>query len=753
MKRSGTKKRSKQVEIGADSDDDEPIGSMFKLRRSRNSKKVSSALEGTGDRVQNAEPIGKKVVTAEEDSGGMDDTLASFRKRLKGPRRDQGSGTTGGKNSALNVFAGSSLDVSSEGGVLVNVNQGQVVGDNGSDMTMDITEAGSSPGKIERPHIDLALKGSEGHATSDDKLAAQGSRNTLKEEKGMVLLPADGLQQSSDEQKEDSLSAIFQNAQSNLNRKSHNASSLKQKSGSQILNDELSPVLKSVPETVLSMAERRSKSASASNLGKKILKCANDVPQGSDSHSFASPSLTDNKKFGGGCLQVQEESSKGICDSTIQNGLAVDHLLSTNVCNRDSQQLSSVQLGDVCSLSHQKVTFQERIVSDGLKQCSMMLHGVEVMADTALLSEVKEGVCGFSEGKVKKTSTDKLPLVCDDSTEKDVLTSMEKEMALPPPDSQPLNRLCESLLNASENNQLVSGNVLDGATKNAALEFSGLHAKVDGGVKSENELVSGGIFSSCIGLDMKAELQDFVSSFSMEKNAAISDGNSPPMTSNEAEENKLAVQSNHLVEPLENCVFPTDSIASIQKCSSVLHQIQPSNDTSEEGSLPNDDGHCASKGADGTSPSSAIPEQNENYTEYAASGSDFSIKDDKMSAAHRAMRKAKKRRHGDMAYEGDADWEILINDQSFYERQGIVDDERTLRPRVKLDSSLNVVEESESAAAAVSAGLKAHAAGPVEKIRFKEILKRKGGLQDYLYCRSDHSIFTVSLHLLAIGIS
>ncbi|GER57057.1 lysine-specific histone demethylase [Striga asiatica] len=40
-------------------------------------------------------------------------------------------------------------------------------------------------------------------------------------------------------------------------------------------------------------------------------------------------------------------------------------------------------------------------------------------------------------------------------------------------------------------------------------------------------------------------------------------------------------------------------------------------------------------------------------------------------------------------------------------------------------------------AAAVAAGLKARAAGPLEKIKFKEVLKRKGGLQEYLECSHD----------------
>lgn len=39
-KKSGAKGRSKAIEIGLDSDDDEPIGSLFKLKRHRNPKRL-----------------------------------------------------------------------------------------------------------------------------------------------------------------------------------------------------------------------------------------------------------------------------------------------------------------------------------------------------------------------------------------------------------------------------------------------------------------------------------------------------------------------------------------------------------------------------------------------------------------------------------------------------------------------------------------------------------------------------------------
>jgi hypothetical protein len=139
--------------------------------------------------------------------------------------------------------------------------------------------------------------------------------------------------------------------------------------------------------------------------------------------------------------------------------------------------------------------------------------------------------------------------------------------------------------------------------------------------------------------------------------------------------------------------------------------------------------------ANGLSPRSVTPEENESYLEDAVLVPGSDIKDGHLAAVQRAVRKAKKRRLGDMAYEGDADWEILINEQQFLENDHALESDRSLRAREKSDSSSNSVEAENGGIAAVSAGLKARAAGPVEKIKFKEVLKRKGGLQEYLECR------------------
>ncbi|MQL91769.1 hypothetical protein Taro_024384 [Colocasia esculenta] len=108
---------------------------------------------------------------------------------------------------------------------------------------------------------------------------------------------------------------------------------------------------------------------------------------------------------------------------------------------------------------------------------------------------------------------------------------------------------------------------------------------------------------------------------------------------------------------------------------------------------------------------------------------------EKQKVPPRATRKAKRHKYGDMAYEGDADWEVLMHGvQSPFGNTSLADDEQFTRGTYKFDSAVNV-DPHDGGLAAVAAGLKAHAVGPIEKIKFKDVLKCKGGLQDYLACR------------------
>lgn len=568
--RSGTKKkRSKPLEIGFDSDDDEPIGSLFKLKRSR--KKVSLACGGA-DSVKEG-----------EDLGCMDDTLASFRKRLKGPKRDQGSEPTP-------------------------------------------TPAPASALNVSR----------EGH--DDEGLVSGGSRDGKQ------------LQHSSDQHKEGSLSEIFHKAgQSNSIRKTRVSSgSTKQKRGVQNVDSGLSTCSEGFTETVDSVVESRSRSSSSAlKLGKRNVKSA----------PFSSVPAVDDQKGVDDCFQ--EESAQRTCNSDIPDVPLVDHSHFINVCDGDRQQVSGIQVEDICCASDQKAALQERVCNDGLNHCSAVVEDLEVIG-IASPSKVAEGACGFTEaGELENRLTDEIAEVYNGASECGaVCSSTVKEDFV--------TRHNEPLIEATE--------------------------------KPETEFVPS-------SLDANAELQ---------KHEATASRNLSSVVPNEANESEMAVQSNNPEEPLVTCNIPKYSTASIPKCSSVLDPIQ----------------------SDGSSIQSSIPDENGKTAEFHAPVSDFADDDGKTSGIPRVMRKAKVRKHEDMTYEGDADWEILMNDRAQNESQVVGDGEHTLRTRLKHNSSLNAVEDSENVAAvAVSAGLKARAISPIEKIKFKEILKRKGGLKEYLDCR------------------
>ncbi|KAH9322201.1 hypothetical protein KI387_016840 [Taxus chinensis] len=104
--------------------------------------------------------------------------------------------------------------------------------------------------------------------------------------------------------------------------------------------------------------------------------------------------------------------------------------------------------------------------------------------------------------------------------------------------------------------------------------------------------------------------------------------------------------------------------------------------------------------------------------------------------SQRTSRQVKKRKFGDMAYEGDSDWDILINGEETNENK-TSDKDRLGRGRARgglISSLLGQVVPGEETA--VAAGLKMRQPAPAEKIRFKEVLKRRGGLQEYLECRN-----------------
>ncbi|KAJ4964805.1 hypothetical protein NE237_016654 [Protea cynaroides] len=150
--------------------------------------------------------------------------------------------------------------------------------------------------------------------------------------------------------------------------------------------------------------------------------------------------------------------------------------------------------------------------------------------------------------------------------------------------------------------------------------------------------------------------------------------------------------------------------------------------------VPNHDFLCVKAEAMGVC--SPCMHLEEIYPEDAEVAPDPDNKDKKLSLTQRAMRKIKKRRHGDMAYEGDNDWQVLMREQGFLGKNRVLDGDQPSRIKEKSSSPSLMGSEADNGVAAVAAGLKVRAAGPVEKIKFREVLKRRGGLQEYLECRN-----------------
>ncbi|XP_074279361.1 lysine-specific histone demethylase 1 homolog 3 [Silene latifolia] len=186
------KKRPKHGEMILDSDDDEPIGSLLKLKR-RSSKKVKLEVDGEKD---------KKVVVKErisKDFGGMEDTLASFKKKLKGPKKDRGCGSLGRMESKFDELSDVSLNRIQEGASLVDD-----VGDEASDVRSDVKiskksekkcdgkvkgSASTSPAKIRRDLVDDQGEGKEDPSNAAEHLVDSLSSFLKKAQSGVHKKP------------------------------------------------------------------------------------------------------------------------------------------------------------------------------------------------------------------------------------------------------------------------------------------------------------------------------------------------------------------------------------------------------------------------------------------------------------------------------------------------------------------------------------------------------------------------------------
>ncbi|KAK9271142.1 hypothetical protein L1049_026731 [Liquidambar formosana] len=786
-KKSGSKRRSKPVEVRFDSDDDEPIGALFKVKRPRNPKMNNSGEDGSGDKGKKFEDRAEKAVVEDnEDLGGMDDTLASFRKKLKGPKKDIGSVASVGRSTSLGVAEQSDRLLNGpvkEGGLASRsiskvVEKGQVIVDKGLEI--------KPKGKSRRSKRASMLKDSGGHSEFDDdsdyqKLVTSSFQN--QEEGGLCHGESSG--RSSVENLEDSLSAFVRRKQSGLNKKSRTSFSLKPKRGVQTTDDGLSPCSEGVSEGFLPMTVRRPRTGFGS-------RSAHKNPNSEDSLCPVSGGATIASAPDQSQTMKNQRSNDGLCEvsSCIQeNPLSGDQTrgISSVPASTDESMRCSNKISTESTLEESISTSALRKSYSGLVACSnktMKLDDGELNGQTDGIQEVNavdpcnsDQLCDLDAEKflgvhVKDSCSalDQQSMgistvypssagqnLCSSSSGKEILVTCLDDS---------LNKPCE---NASpETHKQLSGKYLDRSSKTPSKNFSPHHMKMEEASKSKD----GTDLDQCMKDSQHTQLRssyyafdylkreetcsDFdcenkipgtytkepeLASVSLQKEeTVISGGRFSPTTVmssgfHQSESEKYQETGNipnQLSQGLD-----LNEITSVQKYSSTSHQNQPSDDVSRGTSIPSHDNFSVDEEANGASSPSIAPDQNESYPEDAVSVPDSENKDNKLSAVQRAARKSKKRRHGDMAYEGDADWEILIHEQGFLESHPVVDSDRSFRTREKFDSSSNMVTEAENGGtAAVSAGLKARAAGPVEKIKFREVLKRKGGLQEYLECRN-----------------
>ncbi|PIN23904.1 hypothetical protein CDL12_03361 [Handroanthus impetiginosus] len=234
----GLKRNTKPVETLFDSDDDEPIGTLLKLKGKRNSKKSKLAADG-GKKVKRVE----KMAAEDEEFGGMDDTLANFRKKLRGPKKDGVSAVAVGKGLSSDVVEplSESVDDSAKNweldpNLICEAQKRGLERAEGGFLGDATVLEGSKVKKMKnnRSKVNSSAK-IPGNTKSDGGFDYHRAGNDASQHE------KDGAPESEVEALEDSLSAFFQKVQSGMNLKSRNASRMKQGKETQVSDDGSNP--------------------------------------------------------------------------------------------------------------------------------------------------------------------------------------------------------------------------------------------------------------------------------------------------------------------------------------------------------------------------------------------------------------------------------------------------------------------------------------------------------------------------------
>lgn len=684
-KKSGFRKRTKPKEVGFDSDD-EPIGSLLKLKRSRNSKKSKLGVDHGCERDKMVDNKEAKLQVQEEDFGGMEDTLASFRKKLRRPKKAGGLGIAREQSSALGVAE--TLDplsnASSRGqgdlDTTTRPSNGELMDPEESDPSANI----NVERRCEAP--DLELKGME-MGISSRKIANC----------------------SIDKQLDDSLSAFVQKVQSGSIRKSLASRTFKLECKDGASGDKLchfSRVISGNHETYSAVS-----SNSSANLAQGVKKQDSELTA---SYLISCSRCTrENCNPGlGQCRGVegdQEEYQCGLNNhENTDIGTCTLSKVTEHIQSRDDFQALERKVscemengvkhhycGDTMGHSHlaEMVSFQDGLGENHLNE---NMHSAGHALEPVNESHVHCGGVSSGDFCVAQEPTATLSKTTSgvDCEEKDRLLVVHHEEL---PNSTKFcesssKEICKSTQNLKISDQSSEGTTLSNLQLLAAFESM----KVDK------------TFSDSDNLNTETNDPNTKVDYMQKENSLISHRiQESTAVQSHRSQNATTFQANYLeICPIGNF--------------SMISNSQPAKTSVEIDGQSN----ILGKEVNASSPGSLTPDDIDLEDVISAPGSE---KDLKLSALQRVARKTKKPRHDDMAYEGEIDWEVLINERA-------VDSDHSVRSR-KDSTSTTSTEAETGSRAAVSAGLKAHAVSLLEKIKFKEVLKRKGGLQDYLACR------------------
>lgn len=663
-KKAGLKKRSKGFEINVDSDDDEPIGSLFKLKSKRNPKKVK--LELDGEKVKEVGVEEEIVEIVDGDLGEMEDTLASIRKKLKGPKKDSVPGSFLKRDVVSNLAEladeccnGSQKDEGLVTKLVQDAEDG--VGDVTSDFEISQKSEKKRNEKSKRSKSELVEEGVGVLVEVDDveMLDGNSSENQFKGLEGLLSpenkhkkgmrsksssvakghkasvgtddseVPDDCALGDQVEGKEgpstspshdilaDSLSSFLRKAQSGVRKKLRAASCLKAGRGGQLLE-------KQCPSSDGVTLEFHS-TVSNDNFRSNTQK-------------------SENHLFGSGRI-----SSVAPC-SELPRNKGLDALLGEGPGNESIR----VPVHTDGMITDKCMGFGDDRYAD---TCNPILDHSFPVSELVACSEKK--IIKFKNGESCK----------------------EAEIIQKQPQIDSSGKVCEKDTNklpvAIPNNHFTSG--------------------------SQDAQLQNGLMSSVPLNDVPCctSESDFVEKFHepMKREAAVT-------CDNDRIQHDMGISG-------------PDPLCANQ-------------DNGGDAPLEID----VNEGANGMSSPSITPDENDAYQEDVGC---FPESNNQCNSVlnDRAVRRAKKRKDGDMAYEGDVDWEVVMHEQGSLDSYHPVDTDLGAQSKERFDFSSKVdLDFQGGGAAAVSVGLKACAAGLVEKIKFKEVLKRKGGLQEYLECRN-----------------